>query len=448
MQRGILKFHFLLCLVASCGDAYATATTIDATLTLNIKEATDLVYKNNVTLKLAETKVREASAKLGGVWGTLLPRIDFEYSWVRSKDSIDLGVANFDGNPYNRYQSGLVFSQPIIRGGALWSAPIQSRAEYESAKIEYEISEREQLMALAKAYYALLLNQEKLATLKRQYATQTNLIAQAKRRSRIGAERKLTVLQFETQAALLKPQILDAENSAQLSAIELLNLIGHAHARTIEVRGSLEKLTFYKIMSSSEVNLESKPEVRMLDLEQTSLDAQKGVLMAEHWPSLNAVGRFGGRSFERSELFSENSREWSYGLELRIPMFSGLTSFSQRKELAARSAGLRYQERSVRDQSAIELVQSEKSFRTSIELVEAKKVAFELAKKSYQEASRMFGYGTLDYREYFDVEKDLIAAELSYLSSLYEHLLVSMRFHVATGQSLKDFMGFLASSGS
>jgi outer membrane protein TolC len=94
----------------------------------------------------------------------------------------------------------------------------------------------------------------------------------------------------------------------------------------------------------------------------------------------------------------------------------------------------------VRDQVAIDLVQREKTLRTSSELIEAKKAAFELARKSYQKASDMFRFGTLTYRDFFDIERDLIGAELSYYASLKDHLVAVMRFHISTGQDIQPLL--------
>jgi len=57
----------------------------------------------------------------------------------------------------------------------------------------------------------------------------------------------------------------------------------------------------------------------------------------------------------------------------------------------------------------------------------------------------MFRFGTLTYRDFFDIERDLIDAELSYYASLNSHLQNAMRFHIATGQDLRALLDAIES---
>lgn len=447
MGRTSLFFGFIIFCCIQNFNAEASEKNSESpsgALMISIRDAVGFTLKNNTTIKVAEAKVAEAVARRSGVWGSLLPDVSFEYDWKRAKDAVAGSAPLFEGDSYNTYGANLVFAQPILLGGALWSGPAMERAKAEAAKLDEEIVRRNQLQLMAKAYYSLLLYQEQVATLKRQFETQTKLIRQARQRYRMGAERQLTVLQFETQSALLRPRIIEAENNAQLAAIELLNFLGKSDVSSIQVRGALDAVLAYRPVAAAQVSLDSLAEVKMLEYRGDALEASKAVTMAEHWPSLHLTGRWGQRSLTKSEMFSPDTRAWSYGLQLKVPLFSGLSSFSKRRELAAQSAQLHFEEQSVRDSRAITLMQTEKTLRTSDELIKAKKIAFDLARRSYQEASKMFGFGTLMYRDYFDIEKDLVEAELSYYSSLYEHIVAAMNFHVATGQDLGGFFGMMS----
>lgn len=429
-------FSIGTCIVFFNAEASESAV---STYVLNVRDAVDLTIRNNTEIKISEAQLDGESAKSGGIWGALLPEVEFGYDWSRQKASVVSGGA-FEGNDFNSYRARFNFSQPILRGGALWSAPLAQNAYTERARINVEIQKRDQLFNMAQSYFSLLLYQEQVQTLRRQFEAQTKLIRQARARYRLGAERELTVLQFETQSALLRPQIIEAENNLQTEAVRLLNIIGKSDVASIKVMGSLEMVRNYKVITAVEARVESLPELRAVYQNLRALEASRAVIMAAHWPSLYAVGSWGQSSFTRSELFSPNTREWNYGLQLRIPIFSGFSSFSKRRELAALTAEARYQEKSTRDAISIGLVQREKTLRTSTELIEARKIAFDLARRSYQKASEMFRYGTLKYQDFFDVEKDYIGAELSYYASLNNHLTAIMRFHVSTGQDLRTLL--------
>ncbi|HVJ64958.1 MAG TPA: TolC family protein [Bdellovibrionota bacterium] len=441
-SREWVVFLFFGCNLVFNAEASAqTANTAANVFELNIHDAVKLTVQNNVQIKVAQARYEQEAAKSSGIWATVLPDISFHYDWDRRKDSVAVsGAGAFLGDPYNSYRAGFSFTQPILRGGALWNGPIQQDSIAERARLDRDIEEREQLFEMASSYYTLLLYQEQLNTLRRQYDSQSKLIRQARQRYRMGAERELPVLQFETQAALLKPRIIEAESHLQTGVVQLLNIIGKSDVSSIRVNGNLESARNYRAITASEVRMDARPELKRVYESVRGVEAAKAVQMAEHWPTVSAVGNWGNASYTRSELFSPNTREWSYGLRIEVPLFSGLDSFSKRRELAAQTAEVRYQEKAVRDAVAIDLVQSEKTLRTSQELIEAKKIAFDLAKRSYQKASEMFRFGTLTYRDFFAIERDLIDAELSYYASLNSHLEHAMRFHVATGQDLRALL--------
>jgi outer membrane protein len=435
----------------ACGALLACTVFFNAqasqVLSLSIKDAVELTTKNNTKIKIAEAAYERELAKRGGVWSAVLPEVEFKYEWTRQKLSTQNAGDIFEGNDHNIYNSGLEFTQPLLDGGKLWHAPAAQRAFTEKARLEAEIEKRTELFNMAESYFSLLLYQEQLQTLQRQFEAQSKLIRQARQRYRMGAERELTVLQFETQSALLRPQIIEAESNLQTEAVRLLNFLGKADVSSVLVKGNLEGIRKYRAITASEARVESLPELRVQYENLRGLDASRAVIMAEHWPKLSLVGRWGQSAYTRSELFSPNNREWSYGLNLSVPLFSGFSSFSKRRELAAETAEARYQEKAARDTVAIELVQREKSLRTSSELIEAKKLAFDLAQRSYQKAAEMFRFGTLTYREFFDIERDLISAELSYYDSLKNHLTVVMQFHVSTGQDLQVLLESLDEPG-
>ena len=336
------------------------------TFELSIRDAVKLTLQNNVQIKVAQARYEQESAKSAGIWATVLPNVSFYYNWDRRKDSASvLSGGGFAGDPYNSYRSGFSFAQPILRGGALWNGPVVQDALTEGARLDRDIEEREQLFSMASSYYTLLLYQEQLNTLRRQYDSQSKLIRQARQRYRMGAERELPVLQFETQAALLKPRIIEAENNLQTGVVRLLNLIGKSDVSSVRVNGNLESARNYRVITPEEARVDERTELKRVYEAVRGVEAARAVVMAEHWPTVSAVGNWGNASYTRSELFSADTREWTYGLRIEVPLFSGFDSFAKRRELAAKTAEVRYQEKAVRDSVAIDLVQSEKTLRTS-----------------------------------------------------------------------------------
>jgi len=294
-----------------------------------------------------------------------------------------------------------------------------------------------------KSFYGVLLSRKKIDTYERVQRTQRSLLGRAQQRFRVGSERKLTVLQFQTKLALLEPQIIQARNELETKSVELLNLLGDRRSPLFEVVGSFDRVVGLPLPSTVAKADETQPELQSQLLEQAKLDAQKAVEMSKHWPSLEALASINRSGTTSGAIFDNDNTRWSAGLGLTIPLFTGFSSFRERENWAARQAQLRIGERKLRDELAQRRVQVSRELESVRARLNAQRAAVELAREAYATGQQNYGLGTATYSTLFETEQALTEAELSYNQTEYDYLTKLADFYVVSGQPLRDLIKVL-----
>lgn len=130
--------------------------------------------------------------------------------------------------------------------------------------------------------------------------------------------------------ANLKPQLIRARNSLELSELALKNILGLDLDRQIEVRGELSLAPLDLEIEEAVVRaLRQRPELGQLDFQRRMAAEMVKIARGSRLPSL-AVG--GAYNFW-SNNFNFRNKNWeSYytiSLNLNVPIFSGFSSHAQ-----------------------------------------------------------------------------------------------------------------------
>ena len=424
-----MRFLYSLFLLAS--------SVVGAELEWTLPKAAKQVLKSNSQILKKKQFIKEKEAEKLEVFSVLLPRIKYNYSWYRNKATLSLGLPLFDGEAYNTYHSRFDIIQPIISGGALWSAPQLSSELLNQANLDLKITERSKLIELGSRYSKILLLQAQVNTFARQLKTQERLVMQAKKMFKSGTERKLSLYRFQAQAASIKPKLISAQNNLENEAISLLNFMNVGTASQIRFSGALDKLSKLKIEDLKNKSPQRTLEEKLIRSELKAFEKSKAVEMSEHWPQLSLIGSWGTRSNTKAAVFSDLSREWTYGVELSIPLFSGLSSVAKRRKLAANKARLTIDKKQLDKDVLMGKTQARKNYDSSIKMLAASQDSYRLSKLAYEEATQRFKLGTLKYAEFFDVEKEFIDSELTNQKAMQDHFLRILDYCAALGTDLK-----------
>lgn len=411
---------------------------------LDLASAVAKAVESNHDLKIAREKVEQSQAEMRLAVSGLLPSFTANLGTGYQKDSVASGKAQFNGSAYNTYRGSLDMAQPLLKGSALWDGVASVRKGLELQKVAYDLAERDQTLAVVQSFYQVLVAQKLVESYERQEAAQRTLLGRARQRYAVGAERLLTVLQFQTQLALTTPLVTEARNKLETSGVALLNLLGDRQSSEIRVKGDLDKVVQVPVDPATFNEEIERPELRRERLYQEQFDSNRGVVMAEHWPSLNLVGSLGRSGNTGGSLFNTDNTAWSVGLNLAVPLFSGLTSFRKREVLASQYAQLIVQEKRTRDQIVLERLQTARDFESVTVVLKGRKDALEIARQAFATAQRMYGLGTVTYSSLFETQNALISAELAYAQTQLDYILKLTKKYIAYGRPVRELVALIA----
>ena len=291
-----------------------------------LNKLVERAVRANHDLKIAAARVDEARAQLGVVKGYMLPQVDATADWSKRRVSPNAQPFNVNQIYQSRYTVGFDASWEIdIFGGG--------RRAVEAAFTDLEAwneNRRAVLVTLlgdvAVNYVALRGNQLLLAVLRENVATAKGTVELTQARLAAGVATTLDVSRAEAlhasaQAAL--PQV-DAGLKQTVHRLSvLLGLPPEALASELERDAPIPAAPDRVVVGLPSQLLLRRPDVRRAERRLASATANIGVAVAELYPRFSLTGAFGLDSLGSSDLFSWQSRAWSFGPSIRWPIFAG-----------------------------------------------------------------------------------------------------------------------------
>jgi HAE1 family hydrophobic/amphiphilic exporter-1 len=407
---------------------------VPAPAPMTVSTAYERALVQNPRVREARERRTELEAQVSSARAQLFPSIAAVGTANYRKDSLFSAAPLFGGEPYNFYSFGFQLNQPLYDGGATFAGISAAGTARELGTTELSIEERDLAVHVIESFYGLLLAQRRLELLKRNTEVTAELLKTAENRKRIGRSQQLEVLQIRTQAALLVPKVTQAENQVQIAAFELASLLGQRNAAEVRVRGALEPLEPGQI---TRLTAELRGRVLEVQRAQAQLaleDSRNRIDLARHYPQLGVVGTWGRTAFAKNELLNGDGTAWSLGLQLTLPLFSGLSSIHERRAHASELARLEIESARIADQAALDQVKTGRDLETAEAMVASSREAVRLAELSLREATRNYRLSTADYREFLTSQQNLFEAEQALDQARHDHIVAVAKYFAAWGQ--------------
>lgn len=445
-----MGFRYILALsafLASLGLA-ALGAEIPAqdVLSLNIKDAVKMALERNPDVATGRERLVEADKNISFSVSQLFPNVSFSGNVAREKAPITgVGSALFGGEPYNSYLAQLKLSQPLYAGGSLTSGLAVARLNKDIREKDLEISERDLSVLVLEAFYTILTNREVVDLLKRTKAVDEQSLATSERYFRIGRAQLIDVLQAKTQLALVLPQIANAENQMKIAGSQLVTILHESQTRTLALTGSLGYLDPEKVRSLL-AKRRRLAEITRGELQIAQSQKQADVQLAGNYPQLSFQTFWGRQTYTSSDLLGNYANTWSFGLQLQIPLFSGLSSVFQRGALASQTAQIEIAQSKLLDQLAFNQVQGEGNLDTAVLVLKSSKQAAEYARASLVEAQKDFRLQTINFLQLLTSEQSFLNAELSYAQARYGYVDTVAKYFVASGIPISLLVEILGNS--
>jgi multidrug efflux system outer membrane protein len=390
----------------------------------------------NQNLRAAVARVNQARATARLRRADLLPTLESNPSWVRYRTSgtrpspVDFPVPSF-----TQQQWDIPFD--LTYEVDLWG---KVRRSFEAARHEAAAAEagRESIMLtlqsdVAGNYFSLRSTEREIRLLEdairiRRDALQ---IFEARLKAGLGSE-------FEVQRAIVEVASAEADlAAAQRRRVELLNalavLCGQTPPDFNPEIGASEIIVPVVAPDIPSSLLERRPDVAEAERQMAARNAEIGVAQTAFFPSIRLTGSGGLQSGAIEDLFKWDSRTWSIGPEINVPIFqAGRGGANLRRARAAYEEAVAvYRQRVLLAFQDVD--DSLAALRFLKDQARARQTGAESAGNAARLALQRYTAGAVNFLEVVDAESARLQNELARIRIANEQLIATVRLVKALG---------------
>ncbi|MCA4964312.1 efflux transporter outer membrane subunit [Pseudomonas sp. Y24-6] len=393
----------------------------------------------NFDVRTASNRL-EQSRLLRQVTGSeQLPGISANGAYKRARNS-SMGVldeSNLNGKaPFELWSSTIDASWEVD----LWG---HVRRSIEAADAEVDLTQAQRdgvLLSIAAEtatdYIRLRGVQAKLAVAKQnlEIARQSSQLTKA--RFENGVTTNLDTSNSAAQVATIEAvlPVLDAQKDRLINALSYL--LGEAprtlHAELIEPKAIPNPAPDVPVGLPSEL-AQRRPDIRQSEAALHRATAAIGIAKADFYPRVSLGASMGFQALDGSNLGAWNSREWSYGPSLYLPVFQGgrLTGTLELRKRQEQEAALNYQHVVLGawhevDNAMTDYAAEKKHHSALEEAVHQNNIALSTARDRYAQ-------GAVDFINVLNVQRSLLATQSDLVDSATEAALDRVRLYRALG---------------
>lgn len=374
-------------------------------------------FTNNLSLKAAVSRVRQARARLAIAKG----------AWEPTLDAVG-GINRFRTSENG--QTGRKMTETLYSAGfdAAWELDIfggtARNVEAEEAALEGAIAGMEQVWVTQAAEVAL--NYAQLRTIQQRLkVAQGNLKIQdetlqillSRLKSGIGDDLAVQQARYnvETTRATI-PGLLAQEESCYNALAVLVGREPGGMRNSLQPQGQLV-MEPRSLAGLSAEYLRRRPDLRQAERAVAEQSARIGVAKADLYPKFRLIGSIGLESLETEEFFKNGSVAWSFGPSVSWPIFHGGTI---RANIALQDA--RYEESCVAyDQALLSAVREIRnalsSYSQEYHRNQALGKAVEAAQAAVNISQDLYKSGLRDFNNVLDAQRSLLSLEESFTVS-------------------------------
>lgn len=372
----------------------------------------------NLELQTASERIEQSRAQLGIVSSQLLPRVDAGASYAREalSEHGKLAALGAPSRPSDFWQIGFDASWEVD----LWGRARRAR-EGAAASLEATVYERESVRValsaeVAGTYLELRGTQAQLDIAQQNLAVADRLLGLTESRGRNGIATRFEISSARAQLETIRAAIpeLTLRRNALMNALALL-LGDEPRALDAQLHTTMP---LPSLPASVPVGIPSKlahrrPDILRAEAQLHAAVAAIGVAQADFYPRISLRGRIGLEAFEIGDLTSWDSRFFSVGPTVYLPIFQGgqLVQRLALNEAQQRASALAYRQTVLRawhevDNALEALAARQRQYAALLASYEQNSQAFHVAVRGYQE-------GAGDYLAVLIAQRNVLTSQTS-----------------------------------
>ena len=396
--------YFLLafCFVSSVNSLCAE--------TLTWQDCIDIANKTNNTLLMAKQDLQIAEYDYNVILNKYYPSVNFRYGFSRSGN----------GHTANNWSASLNASQTIYNFQS--NAQIHSqKANINKTVAQLTKSSADVYFALRQAFLQMCFAQENITLLESIYNMRKQSADIVRLQYEGGKESRGNMLRAQAQKQSAYVNVSNAKRDLAVARRTLAQTLGTELTPLCMVDYKLEE-----IEDNTSIDVDNAvancPDVILssstLEITKYSVDASKGNL----YPNISASASV-GVSDETNPIPPADSKNWSVGVALNYPLFSGGITSSLNSIKAAKTnlekAEESYKQTILTTKTSLEEILAD--IERTKDNIEIYKLFLEAAIQRQKEATIKYRAGTMEFQTWQDIEQEYVNSQMSHLSALHNY---------------------------
>jgi multidrug efflux system outer membrane protein len=394
----------------------------------------------NQELKAALSRVEQARASARVTRSEFLPTLDGNPSWKRDHYSPNQ-VPGFGDLTANTFRAPLDLSYEIDLWGRVRRSFEGARADAQSSLASMHNVLLTLQADLAQNYFALRSLDAEIATVEGTVQLRQEQLKLTRSRFEGGIGNELDVSRAETEmagteaeAAALSKRRAELEN-----AIAILVGENPTNFKLAATENSSWNPASPKIPAGLPGELlERRPDVAEAERQLASANARIGIAKAAFFPVIRLTGSGGFVSGDVESLFNWDSRVWSFGPSLSLPIFAGGRNKANlnRSRAAYDEAVAKYRQRVLVAFGEVE--NSLSGIHFLVQQSEAQDRAVASSRRSADLATQRYTAGIVSYLEVVDANRGALEAQRNQAQLIGQRLIASVQLVKALGGGWTD----------
>lgn len=426
---------------------------LNAQQSFSIKEAIDYAVKNHATVKNATVDILNADARVSEIKAMGLPQLNGNINYTNNYQiaRVFLPAKTFDPmakegdiiaakfGVANSGNAGVSLSQMIFNGSYILG--LKAADVYKELSAKSLIQSKQQIAEnVSKAYYGILVNEERLKLLNTNIGRLDSLIRETKALNVQGFVEKLDVQRLEVQANNLKTETNNIVRLQELSEYLLKFQMGMNIETPIVLSDKLSTISLAEIQPSEydqDFKYATRMEYSILQTQQRLAELEVKNQKAAILPTVMLNGNYGFNS-GRPKFGDLITKPWfsngNIGLGINIPIFDG---FARKYKTIQSENNLQKVKNSytiLENSIDMQIKQASISLKNSWVSLQENQKNMDLAKEIVRVSKIKYKQGVGTNLEVLNAEAALKESQTNYFTSLYNALIAKVDLDKAQGK--------------
>jgi outer membrane protein TolC len=446
MMTRIISIALLLLVQTSFGQKSMT-----------LQECIDYGLENNPNIKNAREAIKAAEGRVGEYISSGLPQIsasaDLGNNYLIPTTFVPAQI--FDPNAPEGELAPVKFGtqytgrasidlNQMIFSGSYFVGLKASKTYTELSRKDLVQTEVDLLVAVKKAYYSVLVNQERHTLVEKNFQRLDSLLRQTRAMHENGFAEKIDVNRVQVQFNNISQAIKSSSTAVEVTLKLLKFQMGMPMADSITLADNLQTIQFQVLNEDfSAFNYVDRIEYNILEVNSALAELDIKNTKVQYLPTMDFYGNYGasyGTSvFSNFVAFGDNWKTLgSYGIRLNLPIFDGLRKSKQIQQKKSRLNQIEFTKTLVKNQIDMEQEQATLLFANNLDALKIQQENMKLSEEVYLVALIKYQQGVGSSIELMNADADYKEAQINYFSALYDALISTVDLEKAYGKLAKS----------